>query len=155
DDPDMAEWVVGVTWNKALPRDQARRFRGAFANQNVVCKLRHRRTVKFLEREFEVPGTEQVGVPGLGDAPGPLAGPEALGPDTLAAKLLAVVTAQPQTVAALKRAAGTKSGYNCMRRLAEQGLVVRTEDGKYTLPPAASPGASATPEKQPGVVVTI
>lgn len=54
DDPDMADWVVGIAWNKALPRDQARRFRGIFAAGDIVCKLRDPRTVSFLKQEFEV-----------------------------------------------------------------------------------------------------
>ena len=54
DDPALSEWVVGVRWLKAFPREEARYFKGAFANQNVVCKLRHPPTVEFLEREFEV-----------------------------------------------------------------------------------------------------
>ena len=51
----------------------------------------------------------------------------------LKARLLAALTDKPQTVAAIKRAAGVKSGYSCLRKLAEKGLVVRTEDGRYML----------------------
>jgi hypothetical protein len=54
DDPELADWVVGVRWQRTFPRDQAKRFTGAFANQNVVCKLRDQRTVEFLRREFNV-----------------------------------------------------------------------------------------------------
>src|SRR5262249_31400718 len=54
DDPDLAEWAVGVKWSKTFPRDQPRRLAGAFANQNIVCKLRDPRTLEFLKREFEV-----------------------------------------------------------------------------------------------------
>ena len=32
-------------------REQAKNFKGVFANQNVVCKLRDERTLRFLERE--------------------------------------------------------------------------------------------------------
>lgn len=52
DDPELCEWVVGVNWIKAFPREQAKAFKGVFANQNVVCKLRHEQTVQFLENEF-------------------------------------------------------------------------------------------------------
>jgi Endonuclease NucS len=53
-DPNMSEWVVGVRWLKAVPREEARRFQGAFANQTIVCKLREKRTLDFLKREFGV-----------------------------------------------------------------------------------------------------
>lgn len=53
-DPDQCEWVVGVKWVCSFPRDQAKRFVGAFANQNIVCKLRDAQTVEFLRREFNV-----------------------------------------------------------------------------------------------------
>ncbi|HEX2081362.1 MAG TPA: hypothetical protein VHG08_26900 [Longimicrobium sp.] len=54
DDPTKAEWAVRVRWLRTFPRDQARTFSGAFANQNIVCKLRHPETVQFVEREFGV-----------------------------------------------------------------------------------------------------
>ncbi len=54
DDPDMAEWVVGVKWLKTFPREEAKTFKGVFANQNVVCKLRHPETVEFVKHEFEI-----------------------------------------------------------------------------------------------------
>lgn len=54
DDPDLCEWVVGVDWLKTFPMAQAKTFKGAFANQNIVCKLRDEETVNFLIREFEV-----------------------------------------------------------------------------------------------------
>jgi len=54
DDPQITDWVVGLRWKKALPRDQARRFPRIFANPNIVCKLRDPRTVDFLKREFGV-----------------------------------------------------------------------------------------------------
>lgn len=52
DDPDIAEYVVGVEWLKSVPIDEAKTFTGAFANQNVVCKLRDPATIEFLKREF-------------------------------------------------------------------------------------------------------
>jgi Endonuclease NucS len=49
---DLSEWVVGIRWIKTMPKNQAKTFAGIFANQNVVCKLRHVETLKFVEREF-------------------------------------------------------------------------------------------------------
>jgi hypothetical protein len=48
----VSEWVVGVHWIKSPPREQAKTFSGIFANQNVVCKLRHEQTLKFVQSEF-------------------------------------------------------------------------------------------------------
>lgn len=55
DDLSLSEWVVRVKWLRAYPKEQARTFSGIFANQNIVCKLRHPETVQFIEREFGVP----------------------------------------------------------------------------------------------------
>ncbi|WP_312465209.1 MmcB family DNA repair protein [Atlantibacter hermannii] len=52
DNEELSEWVVGVRWIKSLPREQAKTFSGIFANQNVVCKLRHEQTLKFVQSEF-------------------------------------------------------------------------------------------------------
>ena len=52
--PDLAEWVVGVKWLRAYPREQAKMFKGAFANPNIVCKLRDSKTMAFLRAEFGV-----------------------------------------------------------------------------------------------------
>lgn len=52
--PENAEYVVGIDWRKTFDRVQARRFKGAFANQNIVCKLRDEATVDFLLAEFDV-----------------------------------------------------------------------------------------------------
>lgn len=57
DDPELCEWVVGVNWIKTFPLAQAKTFKGVFANQNIVCKLRDEETVKFLSREFGVNGS--------------------------------------------------------------------------------------------------
>lgn len=54
DNEDLCEWVVPVSWIKTFSREDARTFKGVFANQNVVCKLRHTSTVEFLEREFQI-----------------------------------------------------------------------------------------------------
>lgn len=52
--PDLTDWVVDVEWKRVFPRDEAKWFVGAFANQNIVCKLRDAGTVTYLKREFEV-----------------------------------------------------------------------------------------------------
>jgi len=56
DDIENADYLVGVEWKKSLPISQAKWFDGGFANQNVVCKLRHPATLEFLEREFKTIG---------------------------------------------------------------------------------------------------
>lgn len=52
DNEELSEWVVGVRWIKTFPKGEAKTFAGVFANQNVVCKLRHESTLTFVEREF-------------------------------------------------------------------------------------------------------
>jgi hypothetical protein len=52
DDPELSEWVVGVKWIKLFGKDNPKSFKGVFANQNVVCKLRDETTVAFLAKEF-------------------------------------------------------------------------------------------------------
>jgi hypothetical protein len=52
DSPELSEWAVGVRWIKTVDRDHARTFKSVFANQNIVCKLRHDRTLDFLRAEF-------------------------------------------------------------------------------------------------------
>jgi hypothetical protein len=52
DDEELSEWVVGIRWIKTVPKSQAKTFAGVFANQNVVCKLRHEQTLKFVQQEF-------------------------------------------------------------------------------------------------------
>ncbi len=47
-----AEYVIRVRWSKTFPVEQAKTFRGVFANQNIVCKLRHEQTIAFIEQEF-------------------------------------------------------------------------------------------------------
>lgn len=53
-DPAMAEYLVGVDWQKTYEPQDAKWFKGAFANQNIVCKLRDQATVDFLIKEFGV-----------------------------------------------------------------------------------------------------
>ena len=54
DDPQFSEWAVKISWKKTFQRDHAKFFKGIFANQNIVCKLRHQETVEFLKKEFEL-----------------------------------------------------------------------------------------------------
>lgn len=53
-DPSLAENVVGIDWQKTFEPSEAKWFKGAFANQNIVCKLRDQATVDFLIQEFAV-----------------------------------------------------------------------------------------------------
>ncbi len=53
-DPLKDEWLVRVKWVKTYPENEARWFKGAFANQNVVCELRDMKTFEFLRKEFEI-----------------------------------------------------------------------------------------------------
>jgi hypothetical protein len=54
-----AEYVVGIDWRKTVDPAVAKRFKGAFANQNIVCKLRDEATVDFLIAEFGVKRSEE------------------------------------------------------------------------------------------------
>ena len=51
-DPVKWDYAVGVEWVKTVPLDAAEAFAGVFANQNVVCKLRNERTLRFLRDRF-------------------------------------------------------------------------------------------------------
>lgn len=59
EDPSMAEYVAGVEWKKTFEVADAKWFKGAFANQNIVCKLRDPATIDFLLQEFEVPPADR------------------------------------------------------------------------------------------------
>lgn len=48
DDAELAEYVVPIEWRRAVPIGEAKTFSGAFANQNVVCRLRDQATLDFL-----------------------------------------------------------------------------------------------------------
>lgn len=54
DDAELAEYAVAVDWKKTFEIEGAKTFKGVFANQNIVCKLRHPTTVEFLTKEFGV-----------------------------------------------------------------------------------------------------
>jgi Endonuclease NucS len=49
---DRREWIVPVTWDRAVPRDEAYWRPGFFANQNSACKLRARFTIEEVSRHF-------------------------------------------------------------------------------------------------------
>lgn len=49
---ELSEWAVGVKWIKTVPRNEAKTFPGIFANQNVVCRLRHEPTLKLVQDEL-------------------------------------------------------------------------------------------------------
>jgi len=51
-DLEKSDYIVGIEWKKTLPISEAKTFAGAFANQNVVCKLRDPATLEFLSSEF-------------------------------------------------------------------------------------------------------
>lgn len=54
DSTELAEYVVAVDWKKTVPVSEAKTFTGVFANQNVVCQLRHPETVEFVRQQFGV-----------------------------------------------------------------------------------------------------
>ncbi len=54
DDSKLSEWAVGVDWKKTFDRNDAHYFKRIFANQNIVCKLRHKRTIDFLRTQFGI-----------------------------------------------------------------------------------------------------
>jgi hypothetical protein len=58
-DPLLSEWVVAIDWHRTFPREEAKSFKGIFANQNIVCQLRHPATVEFLRKEFGIPESAQ------------------------------------------------------------------------------------------------
>lgn len=49
---DNMEYAVRVEWIKLLPRDQAIKERGLFANQNSACRLRNSFTLERLTERF-------------------------------------------------------------------------------------------------------
>ena len=59
-DPNIDEWIVKVNWIKTINEVDAKWFKGAFANQNVVSKLKDTSTFEFLVKEFEI---EKEGLP--------------------------------------------------------------------------------------------
>ncbi|MFE8013398.1 endonuclease NucS domain-containing protein [Streptomyces antibioticus] len=54
DTEDSREWIVPVTWDRAVPREQALWRPGFFANQNSACKLRARFTIEEISHHFGI-----------------------------------------------------------------------------------------------------
>ncbi|MDE0509391.1 MAG: hypothetical protein OXI17_12270 [Gammaproteobacteria bacterium] len=52
DDPELADYIVGVEWKKTFPIEDAKTFPGIFANPNIVCKLTNPATLDFLAKSF-------------------------------------------------------------------------------------------------------
>jgi hypothetical protein len=61
DDPELSEYLVRVDWIKTLPREQAIREKGMFANQNSATKLRHQPTLERLIEVFNLDREETEG----------------------------------------------------------------------------------------------
>jgi len=53
-DPEKLDYLVGVSWINSVPKSEAKKFTGIFANQNIVCKLRDTKTLEFLRNSFQV-----------------------------------------------------------------------------------------------------
>jgi Endonuclease NucS len=51
---DNMEYAVRVDWIRTLPRDQAIKEKGLFANQNSACKLRNGFTLERLTERFDL-----------------------------------------------------------------------------------------------------
>ena len=49
------EWAVGIEWKAHFPLSEAKTFKGAFANSNIVCKLNDIATARFLREQFRIP----------------------------------------------------------------------------------------------------
>lgn len=54
DDPEVAEYVVPVSWLKDRPVAEAVTKPGLFSSQVTVCKLRDQRTIEVLETAFDL-----------------------------------------------------------------------------------------------------
>ncbi|MBA2436009.1 MAG: DUF91 domain-containing protein [Chthoniobacterales bacterium] len=54
DDPELAEYVVGVDWIHTRPREQAYRETGMQGNQNTAWKLRDKFTLEKLKAHFNL-----------------------------------------------------------------------------------------------------
>ena len=54
DDPDTAEWVVGVHWIKDVPQSEAVWEQGMFANQNTACRMRSQFTIDRLTERWNL-----------------------------------------------------------------------------------------------------
>jgi hypothetical protein len=55
------EYAVGVDWRRHYRLDDAKTFRGVFANQNIVCKLSDPETVRFVRDAFGIADANGAG----------------------------------------------------------------------------------------------
>lgn len=53
DDPDRYAYAIRIRWDSTVSIGGARSFPGAFANQNIVCKLTNEATLTYLRKQFE------------------------------------------------------------------------------------------------------
>ena len=51
-DPEKMEYAVRIEWSRAVSLEEAKWFRGAFANQAVACKLRNPATLAMLREQL-------------------------------------------------------------------------------------------------------
>ena len=51
---DITEWVLPIGWERTLPRSDAIRAKGMFANRNSACPLRDEFTLALLVKAFGV-----------------------------------------------------------------------------------------------------
>jgi hypothetical protein len=57
DDEELAEYVVGVDWKTSVDLDEAYKYKGIFAIQQIACKIYDDKTTDFLCQKFEVPAS--------------------------------------------------------------------------------------------------
>jgi hypothetical protein len=52
EDLKITEWIAPMRWTETVPISDAKTFKGIFANQASVCRLRQLETIKFLKASF-------------------------------------------------------------------------------------------------------
>lgn len=52
DNPDLSEWLIGVTWHQTVSKSSALSGGELFSNQNIVCRLRDQGTLDALAKHF-------------------------------------------------------------------------------------------------------
>lgn len=60
DDLENTEWIAPMRWTETVPIMEAKTFKGIFANQASVCRLRQLDTIKFLKASFSDQQSKQV-----------------------------------------------------------------------------------------------
>ena len=53
-DEEQAEYVVGIDWKRTFDANDARKYPGIFAIQQIVCKIYDAKTTEFLKTQFSV-----------------------------------------------------------------------------------------------------